>query len=90
MVALAFALLAFGFLPEHAYRLEQQDASYLRPAAATALLGLFICTLTLILLLRDNRSGYPAPRCALATFLWALACVPVCGLTVVVVTSFFQ
>src|SRR5262245_56470460 len=63
IVALSFAFLALGFLPEHSYRIEQQGGSYLLAAAVIALLGLFICTFTLIILLRDNRSGYPAPRC---------------------------
>ena len=89
-VAVSFAFLAVGFLPESAYRMEQQGASYIRPAAITALLGVFICALTLVILLRDNRSGYPAFRCSLATFLWALACVPVCGLTLVVVSRLFK
>jgi hypothetical protein len=85
-----FALLAIGFLPEHAYRMEQQGASYFRPAEIAALLGLCICAFTLVILLRDNRSGYPALRCSLATFLWALACVPVWGLTLVVVSNFLR
>jgi hypothetical protein len=90
IVSVCFAFLSFGFLPEHAYRMQQQGASYFGPAAITDLLGLSICALTLVILLRDNRSGYPALRCSLATFLWALACVPVCGLTLVVVSRFFK
>ena len=90
IVALSFALLAIAFLPEHAYRMEHQGAAYFRPASITALLGLFICAFTLVILLRDNRSGYPALRCSLATFLWALACVPVFGLTLVVASRLFR
>lgn len=73
---LFFALLAFSFFPEHAYRLEQQGRAFLFQSGIAATLGLLYCGFTLVLLLRDDRSGYPSFRCSLATLLWALACVP--------------
>lgn len=88
--SLFFAFLAFVFLPEHSYRLRQQGMSYLTPAAITALVGLAICGLTFFILIRDNRSGYPSFRCSLATLLWALACVPVFWLLLVVAGGFVR
>jgi hypothetical protein len=85
VVALLFALLALGFLPEHRYRLEQQGSVFLTRAGIAAALGLLDCTFTLIVLLKDNRSGYPSFRCSLATLLWALACFPILVLTAVVI-----
>src|ERR1035441_573988 len=85
IVAVFFAFLALAFLPEHSYRLQQQRTAYLTQAGITAGLGLVVCAFTLILLLRDNRSGYASFRCSLATLLWALACLPVLFLTLVVV-----
>jgi cell division protein FtsW (lipid II flippase) len=85
IVALFFALLAFGLLPEHAYRIRQQGAAFLRHAGTMALIGCLVCVFTLIMLLRDNRSGYPPHRCSIATLLWALACVPIFLLAVVVI-----
>ena len=90
VIALFFALLAFAFLPEHSYRLQQQGAGYLTSAGIAALLGLIFCAFTSVILLRDNRSGYPSMRCSLATLLWALACVPIFFLTVVVIGGFFR
>ena len=90
VIALFLALLAFAFLPEHRYRMEQQGSAYLTAAAIAALLGLVVCALTLIILIRDNQSGYPAFRCSLATLLWALACVPVLLLTAIVIGGFVR
>jgi hypothetical protein len=90
VVALFFALLSFAFLPEHSYRLQQQGAGYLTPASITALVSLVVCAFTLVVLLRDNRSGYPSMRCSLATLLWALACVPILFLTLVVIGGFLR
>src|SRR5258708_6599629 len=84
VIALFFALLAFAFLPEHSYRLHQQGAAFLTQAGIAAVLGLLYCAFNLVILLRDNRSGYPSFRCSLATLLWALACLPVLFLTMVV------
>jgi hypothetical protein len=90
IIALLLGFHAFAFLPEHSYRLHQQGASFLTQAGIAAALGLFWCTFTLFILLRDNRSGYPSMRCSLATFLWALACFPVLFLTVVVIGGFLR
>jgi len=90
IIALFFALYAFAFLPEHSYRLHQQGAAFLTQAGMAAALGLLYCAFTLVILLRDNRSGYPSFRCSLATLLWALACFPVLFLTVVVVGAFWR
>lgn len=80
ITSLVFAFLASAELPESDYRLGQQGADYLIQAGVVALLGLFVCALTFIILLQDNRSGYPSLRCSVATFLWALACAPVFAL----------
>jgi len=85
IIALFFALYAFAFLPEHSYRLHQQGTAFLIRAGTAAALGLLYCVFTLVILLRDNRSGYPSLRCSLATLLWALACFPILFLAVVVV-----
>lgn len=85
MISLLLALHAFAFLPEHAYRLQHGGVAFLAQAAVAAGLGLLFCALTLFILLRDNRSGYPSFRCSLATLLWALACLPIFFLTWVVI-----
>ena len=84
-VALFFAFVALAFLPEHSYRLQQHGTAYLVQAGTVALAGLIVCTLALVVLLKDKRGGYPTMRCSLAALLWALACFPVVFLTVVVV-----
>jgi hypothetical protein len=84
IVAVILALVPLGFLPEHAFRL-QQGAAYLRSAGITAAIDVLFCTFALVILVKDNRSGYPSYRCSLATLLWALACVPVILLIVVVI-----
>ena len=89
-VSLFFAFLAFALLPEYAYRLQQQGASFLTQAWIITLLGLLACAFTLMILLRDNRSGYPSFRCSLATLLWALACVPVSLLALNVIGGLFR
>lgn len=88
--SLFFSFVAFAFLPEHNYRLRQQGTGYLTSATVTALVGLAVCGLTLFVLIRDNLSGYPSFRCSLATLVWALACVPVFWLLLVVVGDFFE
>jgi hypothetical protein len=90
ILALFFGLFAFGFLPEHRYRFQQHGAAYLTSAGITASVGLAICALTLGILLKGNRSGYSSSRCALATLLWALACVPVLFLTAVVIEELLR
>jgi len=90
VASLLVAFAASGFIPEHRYRIQQQGMGYLAPAACQALLGWFICALTLFILIRDNRSGYPSFRLSLATLLRALACAPILFLTVVVVSGFLK
>ena len=90
IVALVFGFYAFAFLPEHSYRLHQQREAFLTQAGTAAGLGLLWCVFTLFMLLGDNRSGYPSFRCSLATLLWALACLPVLFLTVVVIGGFWR
>jgi hypothetical protein len=85
VISLFFALLALGFLMEHGYRLHQHRIAFLRQSGIAAALGMLYCAFTLILLLKDNRSGYPSFRCSLATLLWALACFPILLLTAFVV-----
>ena len=85
LVSLFFGFLALGFLPEHTYRLRQQGMGYLTSAAVATILSLAVCSITLFILIRDNRSGYPAFRCSLATLFWALGCAPVIWLILVLV-----
>lgn len=85
VISLFFALLALGFLMDHGYRLHQHRSAFLRHSGIAAALGVLYCAFTLVLLLKDNRSGYPSFRCSLATLLWALACFPILLLTAVVV-----
>ena len=90
VIALFFALYAFAFVPEHSYRLHQQGAVFLWQAGIAAALGLLVCAFTLVILLRDNRTGYPSFRCSVATLLWALACFPDLFLTVLVVGGLWR
>ena len=85
IVALFLAFYAFAFLPEHSYWLRQQGEPFLIQAGIAAMVGLLYCAFTLVILLRDNRSGYSSFRCSLATLLWALACVPILFLALVVI-----
>jgi len=55
-----------------------------------AVLGVAYCALNLVLLLRDNRSGYESFRLSVATLLWALACFPVMLLTIGVVRGLLK
>jgi len=84
LASLFLAFVALAFIPGHTHRLQEQDTGYLTPACIAAAVGLAGCGLTLLILLRDSRSGYPAFRCSLATLVWALACVPVFWLILVV------
>ena len=59
-------------------------------SGAAAILGLLYSAFTLIVLLRDNRSGYPSFRCSLATMLWGLACFPVLVLVVIIVRDLWR
>ena len=88
VIALLFGMYAVAFLPEHSYRIHEQGPTFLLQAGIAAAFGLLYCAFTLVILLRDNRSGYPSFRCSLATLLWALACFPILFLTVVVVGAF--
>jgi hypothetical protein len=85
-VTLFGALLATTFLPEHAYRLQQHGATYLRPAAIIATLGFSVSVFTLIRLLKDT-AGYPSHRCSIATLLWALGSVPILLLCLTVISA---
>ena len=85
VAGLFFALLAFSFFPEHAYRLHRWGRVFLVQCGIAAALGLLYSMFTLIVLLRDDRSGYPSFRCSLAILLWALASIPSLLLAVFVV-----
>jgi len=87
IAALVLSLLPIGLLPESAYRLKHQAGAYLAQAGLTVFFGLLFSALTLVILIRDNRSGYPSFRCSLATLLWAFACVPVVYLGAVVIRT---
>jgi hypothetical protein len=83
-VALTFALLAVGALPIHSHPVQELGIDHSTLPAIVALLGLLVCGLTLVVLLKDGRSNYPPLRLSLATMLWALSCAPVVVLAFVV------
>jgi hypothetical protein len=86
IVALFFGLWASACIPHYA-----TDATkWLLDAAFVAGLGLTFCTLNLILLLRDNRTGYESFRLSLATLLWAIACFPIVLLAIGVVQGILK
>jgi hypothetical protein len=89
LICLFFAFVAFSYLPEHSFRLRQQGMDYLMPATISVAASLVVCALTLLILVRDNQSGYPSFRCSLATLFWAFACVPVFWLFLILVRAFF-
>jgi len=66
VIALLFGMYAVAFLPEHSYRIHEQGPTFLLQAGIAAAFGLLYCAFTLVILLRDNRSGYPSFRCSLA------------------------
>src|SRR5712691_4070390 len=80
IISLFFALLAIGGFP------IEQTSEQLFGVGAIAVLGLLVCTLTLLVLLHDGKTGYPSFRCSVSTLLWSLACVPIIWLTVIVVS----
>lgn len=86
IVALFFGLWALACMPYYA----TDERRWLLDAAFVAGLGLTYCTLNLILLLRDNRTGYQSFRLSLATLLWALACFPIVLLVIGVVRGVFK
>ena len=90
MIALFLAFCSFGFLFEHSYQLRMQGARFLTGAGIMALLGLIVCTVVIINLIRDDRSGYPSFRLSLATLLRALACFPIVFLAATVMADFFK
>jgi hypothetical protein len=90
IIALFFALHALGVLTARGYQLYEKRSAFLRQSGIAAALGVLYCAFTLIILLKDNRSGYPSFRCSLATLLWALACFPILLLTAVVVRELWR
>ena len=84
VVTLVFAVLAIGTFP-----LEQHTQN-LPQSGSVAVLGLLACAFTLVVLRRDNRTGYPSFRCSIATLLWSLACVPIIWLSMVVVSRVLE
>ena len=89
-VAVVFAFLAFGSLWEHRFRMEQEGTRYFIQAGTVAFLGLLVCIVGLINLLKDDRSGYPSMRLSVATLLWALASFPIIGLSLMVVATLLR
>jgi len=84
IISLVFAFFAIGGFP------LEQNSERLFGAGVVAVLGLLICTLTLLVLLHDGRTGYPSFRCSVSTLLWSLACVPIVWLTVIVVSQVLE
>jgi hypothetical protein len=85
-----FAVLATVFMPESWYRWQHLGMKYLMPAGIIALLGLTDCAVTFVCLLRDDKSGYPSFRLSVATLLWAVACVPILFLSLVLIGFVLQ
>lgn len=84
-VALVFGLLALSMLFAVGHAGPPSSLGDLVAPAMGAGIGLLACAATLLVLLRAGRDGYPADRLSLATFLWALGCVPVVLLTIGVI-----
>jgi hypothetical protein len=85
-LTISIVALFFGLWALTCFQYDATDARrWLLDAAFVAGLGLTFCTLNLILLLRDNRTGYESFRLSLATLLWALACFPIVLLAIGVV-----
>ena len=87
VIAVFFAFVASGFLPESDYRLQQQGPDYLLPAYIVAILGVAVCCLGFVNLLKDDRNGYEAFRLSVATLLWSMACIPISLLVVLVMNQ---
>ena len=81
-LALLYGLFPLAYVVGASHQMHEQDVGFLLLASITALLGWIICAATLIVLLKDSRTGYPSFRCSVATLLWSFACVPVLFLTV--------
>jgi len=87
IIAVLNAFLALTFLPEFGYRLRIRGVEFLWEAGITAFLGVVVCLVTLITLLKAGSTNYPSFRCWFATMLWVLACFPVCYLSMAVFGS---
>jgi hypothetical protein len=77
IVAVFFALLAFGFLLGGDYRLQREGEDYLLSAYVSAIAGFTVWCVGFVNLLKDDRSGYESFRLSVATLLWALSCLPI-------------
>ena len=84
-VTFVFGFVALGMLFGLGHPSRQGSSSNLVSPAVGAGIGLLACAATLVVLLRGGRSGYPANRLSLATFIWALGGVPVVLLTIAVI-----
>lgn len=87
VIATFLALIAITFLPESDYRLRHLGADYLLPASVIAISGFAVCCLTFVNLLRDDKSGYEGFRLSVATLLWALACIPISFISLIVIAG---
>lgn len=74
VIAVFFAFLASGLLIGTR---EEPDADWLLAGYIIAIVGFTVCCVALINLLRDERSGYEGFHLSVATLLWAMACVPI-------------
>ena len=77
IVTLFVGFLAFGFVLEYGFQLQQGGSHFHLQASVMAVVSVIFCAGTLGIFLHDDRAGYPSFRLSLATFLWALACFPV-------------
>lgn len=92
IIATFLALLALIFalcVPESDYRLTHQGPNYLLPASIIAFLGFVTCCLAFVNLLRDDKCGYEGFRLSVTTLLWALSCVPIAFLSLIVIGMVF-
>jgi drug/metabolite transporter (DMT)-like permease len=85
MISIFFAVLAFAFVPEFSFRVQQGGTHFRSQASVMAALAAMVCLVTLVILLRDERSGYPSSRLSVAILFWALSCVPVVMLVLQVI-----
>lgn len=80
-VAVFLAFLASGFLVESKW---EQAPEWLLSAYIVAILSFATCCVGFLNLLKDDKSGYGGFHLSVATLLWALACLPISLLFLIV------
>lgn len=84
VVTLVFSVLSLGCTLSFAVRARFAEDHF--PVGSVLVLfgSIFLCTLTLVGLRRDQKSGYSSSRLSVAILLWGLACFPIVLLLIAV------